>query len=719
MEKTTDLSAFKRIWSYVWPQWPRLVAIILWSILMAFMLSVSMATMIPILKVMMDEEGLHGWIDRKVCNWRYGVDFYLPDKSDFYTTGDTMSRQLILVNVEDDSWAQEAGLQMQDRIVGLTVGQDNTELVQSRPKMLELLATSPAEELLNVSVLNVDGNTETFTRSAPDKPAYIEWVQWPVSFLPRNETAQDKLRAIFIIVCVVGVITFFRCMARFYQQYLGEKVVNIAMMRIREDVFRHVMYMSVGFFTSRGTSDTTSRILNDVAISGKGIKILLGKTIREPFTAAGALTLAFMINWKLSVIFLLSAPFVIGLFAVLGKKIKRATKKSLVVTAHILGRIQGAMNALRVVKVYNRQDHEIDHYQQANEALLKQNLKIAKIEAGTKPLLDVMGMIAMFGAILVGAAWVSDKFSGLESSEFFTLIVLLGVAAESVRKVSDVWNHMQQANAAAERVFAVIDEPREAESEYAFDLKPLANNIKFNDIVFTYPGAHQPALKGINLTVPAGQTVAVVGPNGSGKSTLVNLIPRFYDPDSGGIYIDGQDIHQATLASLRDQISMVTQNVVTFNDTIAHNIAYGKPDATQDEIIDAAKQAFAHEFIEILPDGYETVIGENSSGFSGGQLQRMVIARAILKNPKILIFDEAMSQIDADSEAKIHDALQDIMKGRTCFLIAHRFSTVISADRIVVIDEGRIVAEGTHNELMASSDVYQRLYETQLLGTSQ
>ena len=224
-----------------------------------------------------------------------------------------------------------------------------------------------------------------------------------------------------------------------------------------------------------------------------------------------------------------------------------------------------------------------------------------------------------------------------------------------------------------------------------------------------------PILKGVNLTVQAGHNIAIVGPNGSGKTTLINLVPRFYNTDSGRILIDGQDIRDVTLKSLRAQIGMVTQNVVTFNDTMAANIAYGRLNATREEIIDAAKRSFADEFISILPDGYDTVLGEHGAGLSGGQLQRVVIARAILKNPAILIFDEATSQVDADSEAKIHSAIEEIMQDRTCFIIAHRFSTVITADVIVVMDGGRIVAQGQHDELMKTCSLYQSLYETQLV----
>ena len=290
-----------------------------------------------------------------------------------------------------------------------------------------------------------------------------------------------------------------------------------------------------------------------------------------------------------------------------------------------------------------------------------------------------------------------------------------GASAEAVGKARAGGNKIQRASDAAERVFELLDQPVETQSPDAKTLAPFKSEIQFKDIVFTYPGNTELTLRGITLTIRAGENIAIVGPNGSGKTTLACLLPRFYDPDSGQIYIDGQDIRDVTLESLRSQIGMVTQNVISFNDTVAKNIAYGKTDASSEAVVQAAKQAFAHEFIQGLPQGYDTIVGEGGSGLSGGQLQRIVIARAILKNPRILIFDEATSQVDADSESKIHKAIQEIMAHRTTLIIAHRFSTVIAADQIVVVDKGQIVAKGTHDELLLDCSLYQGLYETQLV----
>jgi len=422
---------------------------------------------------------------------------------------------------------------------------------------------------------------------------------------------------------------------------------------------------------------------------------------------------AFAIDRNLTLMFLGAAPIAAFALGSLGSKIKRTTKRSLQSWAVMLAKLKGTIGAVKVVKVYNRQSYEGQNFEKINRKLLKQQFRIAKISAAAGPVLESLAMIAATVGLVFGARWV---FGGtMPPEDFFVLLFCLGGAAESARRTGSVWNKVQRANAGAERVFAVIDQPKEIQHPTPVELPALKSSIEFQDVKFTYPDSEKPVLNRINLTVQAGHNIAIVGPNGSGKTTLVNLIPRFYNPDSGRILIDGKDIRQANLFSLRNQIAMVTQNIIIFNDTIANNIAYGKEGATEKEIIDAAKRAFAHEFIEPLPLGYETVIGEDGSGFSGGQLQRIVIARAILKNPPILIFDEATSQIDANSETKIHKAIKQIMHGRTCFIIAHRFSTIISADIIVVMDNGQIIAEGKHDNLMKSCQLYQKLYETQLI----
>jgi ABC-type multidrug transport system fused ATPase/permease subunit len=501
---------------------------------------------------------------------------------------------------------------------------------------------------------------------------------------------------------------------------MAHKVMQVAITQMREDAFGHAIEMPMGFYASERPTDTISRIMRDTSVMASSIKTLLGLALREPLNALFMLICAMLLSWQLVLIFLCMGPFVVGLTALFGKKMKKATKKSLVAGSEMLAKLNGVMAGLKVVKVYNQQSYERDSFKTINSRLLKQLLKIAKVNAATSPTLEIFGMIGGAMAIVVGAHWITQSTATenrLEGTSFFVLLALLGAAAESVRKASGVWNRIQEANAAAERVFAIMDEPVEGESSNLPALKPARDKIEFVDIAFTYPGERAQVLKGVNLTVKAGHNVAIVGPNGSGKTTLANLIPRLYDPDSGQILIDGKDISEVSLVSLRDQIAMVTQNIVTFNDTITANIAYGKAGATAEEVEKAAKRAYAHEFITTLPEGYDTEIGEHGTGLSGGQLQRIVIARAILKDPAILIFDEATSQVDADSEAKIHNAIEEVMHNRTTFIIAHRFSTVISADVIVVMDDGRIIAQGQHEELIKTCRLYQSLYETQLLKT--
>jgi subfamily B ATP-binding cassette protein MsbA len=706
---------FRRVFKYVWPQWPRIIVVLISAIIVSSLLSLSFMSVIWLLKVMMGEEGLHGWVERKICSHRYGISFSVSEMTDFAESD--ISYHLFVTDVKKDSSAEKAGLQKMDIIIGAGDFLVQAEQKVPRAKLLEALAIAPANTNFTIQLRRANSesgfDTKILTFNPGSKPFYVDHLEKGLSLLPREQTRENKTKTIIIIIVAMGVVTTIRCTAKFYQEYTAQKIVQIGTNHLREDAFGHAMDMPIGFFASERPSDTVSRIIGDTGVMGKAIKIMLGKALREPLNALFMVTVAMWLNWQLTVIFLCGAPFVLWLVFVFGQKMKRATKKSLMASSQMLAKLQEAMAGLKVVKVYNRHEYERENFKVINSRLLKQLLKISKVDAATTPVLEVLGMIAGSAALIVGAQWVTA--GDIDGPEFLGLLILLGVAAESARKTSDIWNKIQEANAAAERVFAIIDAPVELEKPAAVELLPLKEQIEFRDVIFTYPGTDEPVLTGVNLVVPAGHNVAIVGPNGSGKTTLANLIPRFYDPDSGQVLIDGNDIRDVTLSSLRNQVGMVTQHVITFNATIAENIAYGKAGASREEIIAAAKRAFAHEFISPLPNGYNTVIGEQGVGLSGGQLQRIIIARAILKNPSVLVFDEATSQVDADSEAKIHRAIEEIMQDRTTFIIAHRFSTVITADVIVVMNDGQINAQGQHDELIQTCPLYQSLYETQLV----
>jgi subfamily B ATP-binding cassette protein MsbA len=392
----------------------------------------------------------------------------------------------------------------------------------------------------------------------------------------------------------------------------------------------------------------------------------------------------------------------------------------------MLSQLEGTLIGIRVVKATAAERHERRRYSDIMKGIVEQNLRMSRIDAMSSPIMESLTLV-LAGVIIIYASYLVLRKQSIEVSQFIMVMACLAGMADSLRKITKVSNSLQKSNAAAQRIFETLSVPverRRKDTDAAgaprVKLPPLQREVRFENLTFTYPGASSPAVDGVDLVVPKGRSVAVVGRNGSGKTTLLALLPRFYDPQAGRVLVDGVDLKHATLRSLRKQIAIVTQDSVIFPGTILENIAYGTnlKVIDRDAAIDAAKRAFAHDFILEKPNGYDTVLGEHGAQLSGGQKQRLCIARAIYRQTPILILDEATSQVDAESEHLIQQAVEQVMHERTTFVIAHRFSTILSADVIVVMERGKIVGQGKHEDLLATCPIYQQLYERQLIGTS-
>ncbi|MGL4421731.1 MAG: ABC transporter ATP-binding protein, partial [Gemmataceae bacterium] len=457
---------------------------------------------------------------------------------------------------------------------------------------------------------------------------------------------------------------------------------------------------------------------------GQGMKTLYGRMVVEPLKAIGCVVAACFISWQLTLVFLILVPLALITLTKLSRMMRRAARKLLERMSDIYKILHESIDGAKVVKAFTMEPYERGRFRKATQDYYDKAMRVIQIDSFAGPMVELFGVFALGVALCGGAYLVLEgqrRIAGLNMSSepltFASLLMLyayLAAVADPVRKLSSVYTKIQAGAVAAERIFQVYDLPPKIHSNaHVMPMPRHSKTIEFRNVSFSYtPGAE--TLSGISLSVKAGETIAFVGPNGCGKSTLLGLLPRFYEPDHGSVLVDGVDLRATNLRSLRKQLGLVSQDTILFDDSIYNNIAYSKPGATDDEIYAAAKQAYAHEFIETLPKGYQTPVGDMGSKLSGGQKQRIALARAILRNPSILILDEFTSQTDAESESKIHLALREFVRGRTTFLITHRLSTLDIASRIVVMDAGKIIAVGTHTQLMAVCPLYQRLYESQL-----
>lgn len=515
-----------------------------------------------------------------------------------------------------------------------------------------------------------------------------------------------------IISVLLLVFTLTKGVAEYFSTYLMARIGQSAVLKLRQDLFSHLLAQSASFFERHRTNYLVSRLVSSAAAIEAAVTSTLRDMLRESFTLIAFLAASFYYSWRLTLGSLAIAPIVALLTARFGTALRNLSRESFEGNKQLTDTAQEALSNQNIVKAYRSEARESERFTTVAKRIVRANLRTASISGFAPPTIEMIGVIFVVFLLYFGQR---EIVSGrMNSAQFLTFLFFLFRSYDPMRKLSRLQNAMEQALAAAHHVWEVMDENAHLpEKANAVALGPLRRAIELKDVSFGYANESRSVLHNISVTVPAGSMVALVGESGGGKSTLTKLLPRFHDPVSGAVLWDGTDLRDATLSSLRAQIALVTQETVLFNDTVRHNIAYGKPDATQAEIEEAARIAFAHDFIEELPQKYETIVGERGIFLSGGQRQRLAIARALLVDTPVLILDEATSALDAESERFVQQAIGNLVRNRTTVVIAHRLSTVRRADTIVVMERGRITELGTHSELLAKGGQYRRLYELQ------
>lgn len=668
------MSSLTRLLPFVWPSRRRLFLSFGFAAAVAILWGANLSVVFPVVKVLLERQSLPEYVQVEIDKAEKEISDYQRDVRKF-----------------------------------------DFELAQCKDQQKELW------------LLRNKARSESKLTSASQRLTQFRWIQmYVIPYVPNDQFDTFAL----IIVLLLGM-TLIKLLCMFCEEILVGSVVQLTVMRIRKELFRRTLALDYQTLVRRGTSDLMSRFTYDMETLGNGLSLLGGKVVREPLKALACVSFAFWINWRLTLLSLIFVPLAFVVFHRMGRMLKKASHRSMESMSRIYKILEETFDGLKVVIAFDGGRHHRIHHHRTNKTFFQKSMRIVFIDALTSPATELLGMIAVSIAMLPGAYLVLREVisiwgirlstTQMDAAELSVLYAVLAGVIDPVRKLSSVFSKLKKATAAADRVFELMDAHTLVQE--TTDPVPLATPIKkidFQNVNFTYSSVHSgvgrpAALESVSLEVAAGEIIAVVGENGSGKSTLVNLLPRYYDPEFGSVQIDGVDLRKFRLRDLRSRIGVVTQETLLFDDTIYENIRYGNPHATRADIERASDQAHVTSFVQQLPEGFNTRVGEKGSALSGGQRQRISLARAILRDPSILILDEATSAVDSQSEYLIHQTLRSFVRGRTTFIITHSVSQSVLdlITRIVIMERGKLIAAGTHEELLRNCPAYGRLFHVQ------
>jgi ATP-binding cassette subfamily B protein/subfamily B ATP-binding cassette protein MsbA len=659
----------------MWFSWPyrwRLLASIFCAFTVAVLWSVNLSLLFPVLKILKEGKNLQTWVDEEITDHETARNKHAHEVDRFNKA---------LNKLEDTPENEKERRRLSADLARATDAQDYHAAWTYRFQWLR---------------------AKVIQHLPPEPFRQFKWI----------------IATVLIGIALKGLFEFL------HESMVG-RVTSRTIFDLRNAFFRRVVRQDVRQLQAAGTADLVSRTAIDTEQIGQGLKVLYGRVIAEPLKAAACFTAACIISWQLALLFAVVVPVALYVLTKVSKAMRKAARRALERISAMSKIMREALDGARAVKGCTREAHERRRFRTANAEFFNRAMRLINLDAFANPAIEVMVVFSVSLALSAGVFLVLTKSTTIwgvpmcsQPLSFETLMqfyVFLAAVADPVRKLSSVYAKLQAAEAASARVFEVYDrEPTIRGNPSGPRLTGVARRIEFRHVCFSYnPTADQPTLDNVSFTVRAGETIAVVGGNGCGKTTLLALLPRFFDPDSGAVLIDGVNLRTAHLRSLRKLMGVVTQDTQLFDDTVFANIAYGRPGATREEVIEAAKKARAHEFIEKKSGGYDARMGDGGASFSGGEKQKIALARVILRDPKLLILDEFTSAIDTHSEADIHDAIKEFVKGRTTFIITHKLHTVPElADRVVMMEAGKVLDIGTHAELLARCLPYCRLFES-------